>query len=78
MKPILEEEATGFKALKRLGGPIIAEDMDEYPTLPQWGRYFLYGESNAYAAIINALKFYANRVKRPLLEVDIENVRLKI
>ncbi len=77
MTPISESEAVGFKALKRLGGPIFVEQMSEYPTLDEWARYFLY-RIDAYDAITTALKFYANRVKRPLVDVDTKNIGLKL
>lgn len=77
IQPISTSEAIRFKALKRLGGPIMVERMNEYPTLDQWARYFLY-RINSHDAIINALNFYGNRVKRPLVDVDTENIALKI
>lgn len=77
MKPLSQEEFSRFRALKKLGGPIRVEDMDEYPTFEQWARFFLYAQDTQ-SAMTNTVNFFAKGVKRPLADIDIEGVGLKI
>ena len=76
LKKMTKDELLGFRVLSRLGGPIMVEHMEERPTLEQWMRYFLY-RLNVNDAAMSALQFYANGVKRPLLDIDIEAVGFK-